>query len=95
MAFKIQDNKRCFNVSITDDSECELDENCDNEMFICELKTEKGSRVLAVDSVVSVFIEDDDDCGMIGKSMIIHCIHYCNYNSPQLHLPHFFTLQKK
>ena len=65
MAFKTQDNKQCFNVSITDDSECELDEKCDNEMFTCELKTEEGSRVVAVDSVMSVFIEDADDCGMI------------------------------
>ena len=94
MEFKTEDNQQCFNVSIIDDYECELDEKCDIEMFTCELKTEEGSRVVAVDSIMSVFIEDEDDCGM---SMTIYCVHYHSTNdSPQLQLYLcLFFLQRK
>ena len=65
MFFTTLDSEQCFNVSITDDSECEYNEHCENEMFTCVLETEEGSRVMAVDPFISVYILDGDDCGML------------------------------
>ena len=60
MSFTTLDSEQCFNVSITDDSN---DECCADEMFMCVLETEEGSRVTAVDQFVYVYIQDQDDCG--------------------------------
>ena len=64
MLFTALDSEQCFNVSVTDDSECEYNEYCEDEMFTCVLETEEGSRVIAVEPRASVYIEDGDDCGM-------------------------------
>ena len=64
LSFTTLDSEQCFNVSITDDSECEYNEDiCEDEVFTCVLETEEGSRVMAVDPFTSVYIQDRDDCG--------------------------------
>jgi hypothetical protein len=64
LSFTALDSEQCFNVSITDDSECEYNEEiCEDEVFKCVLETEEGSRVMAVDPFTSVYIQDRDDCG--------------------------------
>ena len=65
MLFTNPDSEQCFNISITDDSECEYNEHCEDEMFMCVLETEEGSRVMADDPFISVYIQDGDDCGML------------------------------
>ena len=64
MFFTTLDSEQCFNVSITDDSECEYNEHCEDEMFMCVLEIWEGSRVMAVEPRASVYIQDGDDCGM-------------------------------
>ena len=64
LLFTTLDSEQCFNVSITDDSECEYNEEiCEDEVFKCVVETEEGSRVMAVDPFTSVYIQDRDDCG--------------------------------
>ena len=72
LSFTALDSEQCFNVSITDDSECEIVEDCENEMFTCALEPLEDSRVIAVDSFAYVYIQDGDDCGMNVLSVYIH-----------------------
>jgi hypothetical protein len=69
LLFTTLDSEQCFNVSITDDSECEYNEEiCEDEVFKCVLETEEGSRVMAVDPFTSVYIQDRDDCEGLNTS---------------------------
>ena len=64
LSFTTLDSEQCFNVSINDDSECEYNKHCEDEMFTCTLEAVEDSKVIAVDSRASVYIQDKDDCGM-------------------------------
>ena len=64
LSFTALDSEQCFNVNITDDSECEYSKYCEDETFMCALETVEDSKVIAVDLFASVYIQDEDDCGM-------------------------------
>ena len=81
LSFTTLDSEKCFNVSITDDSECEYNKHCEDEMFMCVLETEEDSRVIAVNQFASVYIQDGDDCGMhvLSKLMLNDLINIFSY----------------
>ena len=76
LSFTTLDSEQCFNVSINDDSECEYSEYCEDEMFTCILEAVEGSKVIAVDPRASVYIQDEDDCGMLVLSLNLRIIYH-------------------